>query len=145
MKAEQDARSLCPSASPEMGEASAFAILTEGSRVRVGYLRERIDAASLALPANVEIAAVFRLSAKCMGGRCANFESDHCALAARIVEHLEPVVTRIPPCAIRSECRWWREKGSDACIRCPQIITRNTSPTSREIAAAGEKAAFKIA
>ena len=47
----------------------------------------------------------------------------------QIVENLPDVVEQLPPCSIRSNCRWWQQEGRAACIRCPQVITDNYSPS----------------
>jgi hypothetical protein len=33
------------------------------------------------------------------------------------------VVDQLPACNIRAECRWFRQEGRAACLRCPQIMT----------------------
>jgi hypothetical protein len=40
----------------------------------------------------------------------------------------EAAATPLPPCAIRSTCRWWAQRGASACRVCPQIVhTRTTA------------------
>jgi len=36
---------------------------------------------------------------------------------------LPEVVDSLPVCTIRPQCRWFRQEGRAACLRCPQIVT----------------------
>ena len=117
---------LCPSAQPDM----------EDARI-IGVLGGTPDAPRIAyLPANVTIdngvagqlgelapTEVFRFAAKCEEHRCAHFGGGRCSLAQRIVEQLPEIVEALPPCQVRAGCRWYAERGSAACRRCPQVIT----------------------
>jgi len=73
---------------------------------------------------------VFRIAAPCACSGCGHFapESSTCRLAAKIVQWLPSVVDKLPPCPIRPECRWWRQEGKAACVRCPQVVTENFTP-----------------
>ena len=92
---------------------------------RVAYLREPEPATDevVALAGPLPATAVFRFAAACEESACVHFDGSDCRLAGRIVELLPPVVQVLPPCAIRSRCRWWRQEGGAACRRCPMIAT----------------------
>jgi len=49
---------------------------------------------------------------------------------------LDPVVSALPRCAIRPVCRWFRQEGRAACLRCPQVATEQAQP---------ERAAARVA
>jgi hypothetical protein len=66
---------------------------------------------------------VFRFAARCEERRCVHYDGHRCALARRIVEQLDPVVDVLPPCLVRTTCRWFAEEGAEACRRCPQVVT----------------------
>ena len=66
---------------------------------------------------------VFRFSARCESGRCAQFADGRCSLASRIADQLPAVVDALPSCQIRATCRWHREIGDSVCLRCPQVMT----------------------
>lgn len=66
---------------------------------------------------------VFRIAATCEERRCSHFDGTDCGLAKRIVSGLAPVTQALPPCRIRSGCRWFGQEGRDACLRCPQVVT----------------------
>ncbi len=122
----------CPSAQPEMEGARVFGVLTGAPDApRVGYLER-------ALPLDSELSAelapvlegvsptqVLRIAARCEEKRCGHFNGVRCTLADRIRAALPPVVEQLPPCAIRSTCRWYAEQGREICFRCPQITTLN--------------------
>lgn len=101
------------------------------SRPRLAYL----DSALPVGPALSRLAApaaageVFRVAAPCADRRCQHFDGRDCRLATRIVQTLPVVVQHLPRCAIRPDCRWWRQEGSAACLRCPQVVTERTRPS----------------
>jgi hypothetical protein len=123
---------LCPSARPEMPGARIFGIVGGTANCpRVGYLDEPRPATdellSIAQPAVA--LEVFRITAPCEESKCQHFDGNDCKLARRIIQILPPVVTGLPPCSIRSGCRWWKQEGKDACLRCPQIVTQVFGPS----------------
>jgi hypothetical protein len=79
----------------------------------------------LALAAPVAVSEVFRLSARCEEQKCMHFDGSRCQLAVRIAKLLPEVVDALPACNIRPDCRWFRQEGRAACMRCPQIVTGN--------------------
>ena len=117
----------CPSAQPEMLDARVFGIIGGTPEApRVAYLKENavVDPVVFGKLKGVEPTHVFRFAARCEEHRCAHFNGSRCTLAQRIVEKLKPVVDLLPPCLIRPTCRWFAEVGSEACLRCPQVVTK---------------------
>jgi hypothetical protein len=120
------ARVLCPSAQPDW----------KGS-VAIGVVRGPVDAPRLApfdepVPVSVDLlrlvrgvpaTEVFRFAAPCAHGACAHYASHRCHLVEKAIDVLPPVTTALPSCAIRPACRWYRQEGEAACVRCPQVIT----------------------
>ena len=49
--------------------------------------------------------------------------------ASGIVDLLPAVTEALPACRIRPECRWYRQEGRPACMRCPQVVTQTYQPT----------------
>ena len=126
---------LCPSAQPGMEGAVVFGVVGgTATEPRVGYLAERLAATPdvLALTGAVQPTEVFRFGAPCAGGGCRHFDGSSCRLAAKLVQ-LTPAVTdaSLPPCALRPDCRWWRQEGKAACMRCPQVVTVNYLPSEQ--------------
>ncbi len=129
----------CPSAQPHMEGAFAFGIM--GGKVgerRVGYLPERVPVTDelLALSGPVKPAEVFRFGAPCAGGACSHFDGHDCRLATKIVQLTPSVTTALPSCQLRPDCRWWRQEGKAACMRCPAIRTESYNPSEEQRVAA---------
>ena len=130
---------LCPSAHPEMAQSRIFGVM--GGSVeepRVIYLEEPTPAAPdvLALAGPVKPIEVFRIAATCVESACRHFDGKDCQLAARIVQILPAVTEALPACRIRQDCRWFEQEGRPACLRCPQVITQNYSPSDEMVRAA---------
>lgn len=76
---------------------------------------------------------IFRLAAPCMESKCANWENRACGLIGRMRQQVDrrqlatKSVGKLPRCAIRSACVWWRQSGPEACRVCPHVIY-NPSP-----------------
>jgi hypothetical protein len=98
----------------------------------------------LALAEPVAPTEVFRFAASCAGKGCQHFDGNNCRLAARIVENIPAVTEALPPCSIRSSCRWWQQEGKAACMRCPQIVTDNYYP-SEQLRRAADPAVYSQA
>jgi hypothetical protein len=125
---------LCPSAQPGMAGCVVFGVV--GGTVeapRVGYLDmpQPVTGELLALAQPVQPARVFRFAAPCACSGCDHFSGSDCRLAARIVELLPAVVGSLPPCSLRPSCRWWRQEGKAACLRCPQVVTQVNHPSEQ--------------
>jgi hypothetical protein len=129
----------CPSARPDTEDSVVFGVV--GGTVaepRVGYLQRPMAATAdlLALAAPADPAAVFRFGGRCAEGACRHFDGARCSLAHRLVQLLPVVTDRLPSCALRPTCRWWREEGPAACRRCPQVVTYSIAPSPPLAAAA---------
>jgi len=123
-----DSTPLCPSAQPEMESSVVFGV--GGGSVeepRLAYLNEPqpVTDEILELSGPVKPTEVFRFAAPCAGSGCKHFDGADCSLAKRTVSMLPAAVNKIPPCRIRPRCRWWRQEGVAACMRCPVVVTEN--------------------
>ena len=125
-RAEQPLK--CPSAQPGMGDVQILGVISrDAEEPRLAYLDEALPATPpvLELAAPLDVSQVFRLSARCEERKCTHFDGVDCQLAVRIAKMLPEVVDQLPPCNIRRDCRWFRQEGRAACLRCPQILTGN--------------------
>ncbi len=116
----------CPSAQPGMGDVQVLGVVVrDAEEPRLAYLDEAVAATPdmLEMAAPVPVSQVFRLSARCEEKKCTHFDGTRCQLAVRIARLLPEVVDSLPACTIRPECRWFRQEGRAACLRCPQIVT----------------------
>jgi hypothetical protein len=145
----------CPSAQPDMEKASVFGVvLGSVDAPRVAYLERALpveDAVSALAAAGggagsvsgtgtgggggigAGATMVFRVAATCETSACVHYSGSCCTLAARCDEQLEAVVAMLPRCAIRSRCRWFAERGSSICHRCPQVVTLNGPESADEM------------
>jgi hypothetical protein len=125
----------CPSAQADAKDARVYGMLTGAPEARrVGYLTETqpVSEKLLALSGPAKPTELFRIAAPCAMSGCKHFKGNSCTLAQRIVESMAPVVNALPPCQIRRTCRWFRQEGRDACLRCPQVVTAKRNATSEE-------------
>jgi hypothetical protein len=125
-------RPLCPSARAELADSTVFGVVTGTvEEPRVTYLNQSqpVTDELMALSGSVTPTEVFRISAPCAGNGCHHFDGTNCRLATRIVQQLPTVAEELPPCPIRRDCRWWRQEGKAACMRCPQVITDDYNPS----------------
>jgi hypothetical protein len=125
----------CPSAQADVKGARIYGMLAGAPDARrVGYLTETqpVSEKLLALSGPAKPSELFRIAAPCAMGGCKHFKSNACTLAQRIIEGLAPVVNALPPCQIRPTCRWFRQEGRNACLRCPQVITDKPNATAEE-------------
>ena len=131
-----DSRPLdCPSAQAGAKDARVYGVRTgTPDAPRVGYLTETLPVSEklLALSGPAKATEVFRIAAPCAMSGCKHFKDNACALVQRIVEGLAPVVNALPPCQVRSTCRWFSQEGRNACLRCPQVITDKPNATTEE-------------
>ena len=125
----------CPSAQAGAKDARVYGVLTgTPDPPRVGYLTETqpVSEKLLALSGPAKPTTIFRIAAACETSGCKHFKGNECTLAHRIVEGLAPVVNALPPCQIRPTCRWFRQEGRNACLRCPQVVTDKPNATAEE-------------
>jgi hypothetical protein len=132
---------LCPSVTSIGPDAQIFGVLTKSGTeaFHVGYLTEALTSTPelLASAAPANSTEVFRAAAPCVERGCKHFDGTNCQLAARITAMLGPVVSALPRCAIRPTCRWFRQEGREACLRCPQVATQQCNADELQHAVAG--------
>lgn len=124
----------CPSAQPGMGDVQVLGVVSrDADEPRIAYLDEPLAPTPemLELAAPIAVSQVFRLSARCEESKCTHFDGTRCQLAVRIAQLLPEVVDTLPACNIRPDCRWFRQEGRAACLRCPQIVTGNYEADER--------------
>jgi len=131
--------SLCPSGDAGQADAQVFAIAGAGEDGAAAYLDRLlpVDEHVIALASPLLPANVYRVATPCANSACAQFEGGKCQVAARIAAAFAPQADVLPPCVIRPACRWWRQEGVAACLRCPQIVTVPLVPGAADMEAAG--------
>lgn len=123
---------LCPS-SPAHPDAAVIGVVAgRAGAPRVVPTKQPMrvtpEIIEMALPANPS--EVFRFASPCQTSACIHFRDASCQIAARGVMLLDEVVPRLPACAIRRQCRWFRQEGPAMCRRCPQIVTEQHAPSA---------------
>lgn len=124
---------VCPSAQPDMEGAVAFGVVGgTAEEPVVSYLTEPqpVTDQLLALTEPVAPTEVFRFAAPCAESGCQHFDGATCQLGRKLAENVPQAVPRLPPCRIRPTCRWWKEQGGKACMRCPVVVTTHYRPSA---------------
>lgn len=117
---------LCPSAQADWKQSVVIGVVSGTvDAPRVIPLPEPLPVTPdlLARVAPVTSGEVFRAAAPCLSAGCIHFKDKRCTLVERVIQALPEVTEELPNCRIRESCRWWRQEGSSACRRCPQVVT----------------------
>jgi hypothetical protein len=125
---------LCPSARPESMDGLVFGIVGgTATEPRLTYLKQPLSMTNelISRAGSVTPAEIFRTAASCAERSCQHFNGKDCRLVMRIIEKFPAVVEQLPPCSVRRDCRWWKQEGKAACVRCPQIVTDNYAPSEQ--------------
>ena len=120
---------LCPSSRAQKG-ARLLGIRQEDGRVAILPQPLLINDAFIE-EANKHTHAEqqFRFTNKCVESGCKQWTGTRCGVADTIVGVMNDLQTSddLPACAIRPQCRWFKQNGADACKVCPFVITETTS------------------
>lgn len=78
----------------------------------------------------------FRFTNKCIESGCGQWNDKGCGVVERMVKYLDqiPVDDILPACSIRPSCRWFSQRGADACRICPYVLTEITEEQLKEAA-----------
>ncbi len=121
---------LCPSARAQPGAQlvgirqanGTVAILPQALKVTTEFI-------NIASNDGIEPEKKFRFSNKCVEHGCAQWTGVRCGVADRIAEQFELLMhhkedRKLPECAIRSQCRWFKQLNAQACEVCPYVVTK---------------------
>ena len=119
-----DDGALCPSA-PAAPDSQLIGVIEPEGRVANLVTPLTVDAAFIERarqdgPPEVR----FRFASACQQSRCSHWAGNECGLIGRLktlVPHSEE--EPLQPCAIRDQCRWWRQRGRQACAVCSLVVT----------------------
>jgi hypothetical protein len=117
----------CPSAQPEPG-AILLGVVAGPSEVAYVVPEVTIDEQTLARLTSdgINVENRMRFAGKCIEAQCVQWSGERCGVIDRAVDgtrHVKISAT-IPACSIRRSCRWFAQRGRDACTVCPEIIRR---------------------
>jgi hypothetical protein len=121
---------LCPSAPADMKAILLGVVRFDGSvafiKDRIKVTREFLDIAAKGRAAETR----FRFSSTCIGGACKQWANGECSLPERlaaVIPRSDVTDAGLPSCSIRAQCRWFDQRGADACRICPLVVTRHDS------------------
>ena len=116
---------LCPSARSEEGALLLGAVAPDQSVQFLAEPEPMTAELTEAINAIDHPEQHFRFANRCVKSGCSQWQSGRCGVIDMVMsvnQHLaEPA--SLPPCAIRSQCRWYKQTGPTACTVCPFIIT----------------------
>ncbi|MEU3566930.1 hypothetical protein AB0E96_00650 [Kitasatospora sp. NPDC036755] len=124
MGTDESTRSWCPSGDAHAPEAVVLGVRS-GADGQVTYLADPVPAADVlgAVPEGISPTRVLRFASHCVSN-CINREGDSCTLVDRVLTVPSTAEARaVPRCHLRAQCQWWRQRGVDACHRCPAVST----------------------
>jgi hypothetical protein len=134
---------MCPSMTTIGPDTQVFGVLTQAAEgeFQVGYLDVPLPITDelLGAIAPAKASEVFRVASPCIEYACKHFDGADCQLGKRIATMLDPVVAALPRCGIRPRCRWFRQEGPAACLRCPQVATEQRNPSELQRIVAGSQ------
>lgn len=125
---------LCPSA-PAAPGAKLIGVVEADGRVVNLITPLTVDANFVASAGHGggSVGKRFRFSSPCQESRCGHWAGHECGLIGQLREaaiQLDPGVDPrpLPPCAIRAQCRWWQQRGREACAVCAMVVTDQRQP-----------------
>lgn len=122
----------CPSAPADGEDAQLLGVvLGTAEKPEVFYVSKDVDVSVGDVLDQVEPTIlptrIFRFSARCQNGGCAQFDGQGCRLGKDVANLMAPVTQSPPACNIRKSCRWFAENGPSVCLRCSRIVTTVTA------------------
>src|SRR5581483_4943615 len=118
----------CPSAQPGLSRSMLIGVVDKSRDGDfVSYLTEPTAVTDGTIAAftgsPIQVTQLFRFAAPCEKSGCHNWSGSSCGVVHRVVQILPAVVNELPDCKLRPSCRWFRQEGQPACLRCPQVVT----------------------
>jgi hypothetical protein len=129
---ETNEQTLCPSA-PAVPGSMLIGVVEATGRVANIMTPLTVDASFIAAAKqHGPLEQRFRFASPCEQRRCGHWTGRECGLIRQLynvaVEQGEELATRdLPRCGIRASCRWWHQRGRDACAVCPLVVTDTRS------------------
>ena len=118
-------KKLCPSYKCKDGSILLGVVMRDG---RVAFSADRI----IVNKEFVDIAREgrspekrFRFGGQCVQSGCKQWTGNRCGVIDSVIEEEKErlVYSNLPECSIRPECRWFDQRGAEACAICPEVIT----------------------
>jgi hypothetical protein len=118
---------LCPSGRCAVG---SHLIGIVGSDGRLGYVTPPLEVDATFVEVSKRGRAPesrFRFSEPCLGHNCEHWAGNECGLIGRMCASADNQPTdldysELPRCGIRNRCRWFSQRGREACAVCPMVV-----------------------
>ena len=115
---------LCPSAPIHDGAILVGIVMSDG---RVAFASDRIvvDAEFVQIARQGSSPETrFRFGGTCHKSGCVQWTGGRCGVIDRVMEAAPlGAPSELPECSLRSQCRWFDQRGAAACAVCPEVIT----------------------
>ncbi|MFN7224934.1 MAG: hypothetical protein ACK4MS_13020 [Paracoccaceae bacterium] len=127
----------CPSA-PAAPGVYLLGILGLDGRIHNVKTPMRVDQAFLESAADIgPVEARMRFAGRCQTSGCVQWTGSKCGVIDRAMAYLEAAgppdaLIALPPCTIRSTCRWFHQTGKDACTTCAVLVTDGRDQVAAE-------------
>lgn len=127
----------CPSA-PAAPGARLLGLLGPDGRVHNLKSVMTVDAGFLQAAAEAgPVEARMRFASRCQTSGCAQWTGSRCGVIDKALAHIEAALpgveaAALPPCTIRSDCRWFAQTGARACGACSYIVTDRRAQVAAE-------------
>lgn len=70
----------------------------------------------------------FRFAGRCLEGACQQWTGTQCGVIDSLLAQVDDDLgTQLRPCPIRRDCRWFAQRGADACRVCTWVVTDSTT------------------
>lgn len=134
--APDDAPRSCPSA-PAAPGARLLGLLGPDGRVHNVKSVVTVDDGFLQAAAEGgPVEARMRFASRCQTSGCAQWTGSRCGVIDKALAHIEAAIPveagALPPCTIRSDCRWYAQTGARACAACSYIVTDRRAQMAAE-------------
>jgi len=126
----------CPSA-PAAPGARLLGLLGPDGRVHNLKSVVTVDAGFLEAASEAgPVEARMRFASRCQTSGCAQWTGSRCGVIDKALKHIEAALPveagALPPCTIRSDCRWYAQTGPKACGACSYIVTDRRAQMAAE-------------
>lgn len=133
---EREVERSCPSA-PAAPGARLLGLLGPDGRVHNLKSTMTVDAHFLEAAAEAgPVEARMRFASRCQTSGCAQWTGSRCGVIDKALKHIEAALPieagALPPCTIRSDCRWFAQTGPRACGACAYIVTDRRAQLAAE-------------
>jgi hypothetical protein len=115
----------CPSAPCAPG-AVLLGIVLPGGRIAYAAGEVVIDEEFVAIAREGRSPEMrFRFSSPCVRAACKQWTGAGCGVIDGVLDYVGvlPDDTALPRCVIRPSCRWFAQRGAQACAVCPRVVT----------------------